>query len=72
MEPQKSRWTKAAENLVKHRGGIYYLYAKVAGKPIRVSLETQDLRTARFKRDEKLVPLGRRVLHGRRESQWRS
>ena len=59
MEPQKSRWTKAAENLVKHRGGVYYLYAKVAGKPIRVSLETEDLRAAKLKRDEKLAALRR-------------
>lgn len=59
MEPQKSRWTKAAENLVRHRGGVYYLYAKVAGKPIRVSLETEDLRIAKLKRDEKLAALRR-------------
>jgi integrase len=59
MEPQKSRWTKAAENLVRHQGGVYYLYAKVAGKPIRVSLETEDLRVAKLKRDEKLAALRR-------------
>lgn len=40
MDPQESRRTKAAEKLVKHRGGVYYLYAKVAGKPIRVGLDT--------------------------------
>lgn len=35
-------------------GGIIYLRGRVAGKPIRVSLETSDLRIAVIKRDSRL------------------
>lgn len=53
-----SVWQKvAAENLVRHRGGTYYLNAKVGGKKIRRSLETADLRIAKIKRDNVLGPL---------------
>ncbi len=47
-------WSKAGENLVRHRGGTYYLRAWVGGKVIRISLETKDLRIAKLKRDTEL------------------
>lgn len=47
-------YTKAGENLVRHRGGTYYLQAKVAGKAIRVSLETDNPRIAKLRRDTRL------------------
>lgn len=49
-----SDFKKAGENLVRHRGGTYYLRAKVAGKAIRVSLETTNPRIAKLKRDSML------------------
>ena len=49
-----SDWTKVGENLMKHVGGTIYLRAKVAGKVIRVSLETKDIRIAKIKRDDRL------------------
>ena len=45
------KWTKVGENLVRHPAGTIYLRAKVAGKKIRQSLETADLRAAKRKRD---------------------
>jgi hypothetical protein len=33
-------------NLVRHRGGKYYVAAKVGGKLIRRSLKTDDFNTA--------------------------
>ena len=49
-------FTKAGENLVRHKSGTYYLRAKVPGKkgPVRVSLETKDLRVAKIARDARL------------------
>jgi hypothetical protein len=47
-------WTKCWENLVRYQGGTIYLRAKVEGKPVRVSLQTDDLRIAKIKRDAKL------------------
>jgi len=47
-------WKQIGENLVRHRGGTVYLRAKVAGKTIRKSLETSDLRIAKLKRDQLL------------------
>jgi integrase len=47
-------WTKCGENLVRYQGGTIYLRAKVEGKPVRVSLQTDDLRIAKIKRDAKL------------------
>jgi len=44
-------WTKVAENLVRHPAGTIYLRAKVAGRKIRQSLGTSDLRAAKRKRD---------------------
>ncbi len=49
--PMKGDWQKAGENLVKHVSGSYYLRAKVAGKQIRISLKTTNLRVAKVKRD---------------------
>src|SRR5687767_2992762 len=49
-----SDWTQVGENLVRHVGGTIYLRAKVAGKVIRVSLQTSDLRIAKIKRDDRL------------------
>lgn len=50
-------WKQVGENLVRYQGGTIYLRAKVAGKVIRVSLETTDLRTAKRKRDLKIEQL---------------
>lgn len=51
-------WSKtSAENIVRHRGGTYYLSAKVAGRKIRRSLETSELRIAKLKRDTMLGPM---------------
>ena len=52
-----SCWSKAGENLVKHRAGTIYLRAKVHGKVKRVSLQTSDLRIAKLKRDDILAGL---------------
>lgn len=51
------KWTKVAENLVRHPAGTIYLRAKVAGEKVRVSLETTDLRQAKRKRDTMLETL---------------
>ena len=50
-----SDWKQAGENLVRHKGGTYYLRAKVNGKIIRRSLRTSDLRIAKLKRDSELA-----------------
>lgn len=51
-------WEKvAAENLIRNVSGTYYLNAKVAGKKIRVSLQTKVLKVAKTKRDAKLALL---------------
>jgi integrase len=48
-------WEKvAAENMVRHVSGTYYLQAKVGGKKIRRSLRTKDLRIAKIKRDAEM------------------
>jgi integrase len=47
-------WVRVGENLQRHKGGTIYLRAWVAGKVIRVSLETKDLRLAKIARDAKL------------------
>lgn len=52
-----SEWTNVGENLVRHVGGKIYLRAWVAGKSIRVSLKTTDLRIAKLKRDERLAAI---------------
>ena len=52
---QEQEWKPVGENLVRHRGGSYYLRAKVAGKPIRVKLDAADLRIAKMQRDDKLA-----------------
>lgn len=48
-------WEQAAENIVKHANGTYYLRAKVLGKVIRVSLKTKNLRIAKIKRNDRLA-----------------
>ena len=55
-------WKRVGENLVRHWGGTIYLRAKVAGKPIRQSLETSDLRVAKLKRDEKLENMRQKAI----------
>lgn len=50
-------WTQVAENLVRHQSGTIYVRAKVAGKVIRLSLRTSDLRIAKIKRDAELERL---------------
>lgn len=51
-------FSKVGENLVRHDGsGTIYLRAKVNGKPIRTSLDTTDLTTAKEKRDPELKRL---------------
>lgn len=52
-----SDWKKVGENLVRHAGGTIYLRGRVGGKPIRVSLGTNDLRIAKIARDAKLDAL---------------
>lgn len=54
-----SKWESVrAENIVRDgESGIYYLRAKVAGKIIRRSLRTKELRIAKMKRDEMLIEL---------------
>ena len=47
----------AAENIVRHKSGNYYLQAKVGGKKIRRSLKTTDLKVAKIKRDAMLTPM---------------
>ena len=47
-------WEQVAENLVRHRSGVYYLRAKVLGKVIRVSLKTTSLRIAKIRRNDRL------------------
>lgn len=49
--------TVKAENLVRHKNGNYYLRAKVAGKIIRRSLHTDQMRIAKIKRDALLARL---------------
>ena len=57
--PVKTASTKAAEHRVKHSTGKLYLHAKVAGKHVRISLSTSDLRIAKLRRDAKLEALSR-------------
>lgn len=52
-----SDWQQVGENLVRHRGGTIYVRAKVMGKVKRVSLQTDDLRIAKIKRDAMLETL---------------
>lgn len=52
-----SDWKKCGENLVRHAGGTIYLRGRVGGKPIRISLGTDDLRLAKIARDAKLDAL---------------
>ena len=49
-----SDWKRVGENLVRHSAGTYYIRCKVAGKVIRESLETTELRTAKMKRETRL------------------
>jgi integrase len=50
-------WKKVGEHLVRHSGGTIYLRARVSGKPIRVSLGTDDLRIAKIARDARLAAI---------------
>jgi integrase len=50
-------WQQVGENLVRHKAGVIYLRAKVAGKIKRISLGTKDLRIAKLKRDDALAVL---------------
>ena len=50
-------YNRIGENLVRHKGGTIYLQAKVCGKPVRVSLQTTDLRIAKIKRGPRLEQL---------------
>lgn len=60
-----SDWTQVGENLVRHEGGTIYLRAKVSGKVIRVSLETEDLRIAKMKRDARLSAIRKKSVAAR-------
>ena len=51
------KWTRVGENLVRHPAGTIYLRAKIAGKKVRQSLETPDLRAAKRRRDMLLEDL---------------
>lgn len=57
QDRRMGNWTQVGENLVRHWAGNIYLRAKVSGKVIRVSLETDDLRIAKMKRDDTLAGL---------------
>lgn len=50
-------WKQVGTNLVRHKGGTYYLRAKVGGRLVRKSLGTDSIRAARTKRDELLDAL---------------
>lgn len=50
-------WKKVGENLVRHSGGKIYLRMRVDGKPIRVSLGTDDLRIAKIAREARMAAL---------------
>ena len=53
-----STWQKvAAENLIRNVSGTYYLNAKVGGKKIRRSLDTDRLAVAKLRRDDQLSKL---------------
>lgn len=55
-------WEKVrAENLIRHKNGTYYLRAKIAGKIIRRTLKTDQLRIAKMKRDSLLLKLRSRA-----------
>jgi len=57
MKRQEEDYRKVATNIVRHRGGMYYLRAKVGGQKVRRSLDTKDLEVAKMKRDEVLRQL---------------
>jgi integrase len=50
-------WTQVGENLVRHKGGSYYLRAWVDGKVIRAKLDAANLRIAKLQRDAKLAAM---------------
>lgn len=50
-------WQQVGENLVRYQAGTIYLRARVAGKIVRQSLGTSDLRIAKLKRDATLARL---------------
>jgi len=50
-------WTRAGENLIRHGAGNYYLRAKVLGKIFPECLDTDDLRIAKLKRDDRLAAI---------------
>lgn len=54
----------SAENLVRHRSGKLYLNAKIAGSKVRVSLETDNLKEAKVRRDAKLQELRQAAARG--------
>lgn len=58
-------WQQVGENLVRHVSGVIYLRAKVAGKVIRRSLKTADLRLAKMKRDDILDAMRKAVVAAR-------
>jgi len=57
-------WVQVGENLVRHAGGKIYLRAKIAGKLIRRSLGTSDLRVAKLARDGMLDKLRKAAVSG--------
>ena len=50
-------WKQIGENLVRHKSGTIYLRAKIAGKVVRRTLKTSDLRIAKLKRDAEVERL---------------
>lgn len=50
MNCRMATWKQVGENLVRHQSGTIYLRAKVAGKIIRRSLDTDDLAEAKRRR----------------------
>lgn len=59
-----------AENLVRHKSGIYYLRAKIGGKIIRKSLGSRSLRIAEMKRDSLMPELRLRADAIKQKEQW--
>jgi integrase len=63
-----SDWEQAGENLVRYRGGTYYLRASIGGVIVRRSLKTASLRAAKTARDELLAELRGEDLPGANET----
>lgn len=59
-------WVRAAEKIVRHVNGTFYLRVKVGGKIIRESLKTKNLKVAKERRDERVASLRKMVRNPER------